>query len=214
MQAPQNYNMRKTITRLALIAMTCMLVTLNISAETVLLAEDFDAENGGVGITNYTNFGQFNVSSGAVDLIGNGFADFFPGNGLYVDLDGTGVSAGTLVSKIAFSLMAGQDYRLEFDLGNSDDQFGGTENENVLTVTLGNYQEVFTRNGLLPFQTITRVITPSASGNVNLEFDHGGADALGILLDDISLVVVPIPGVAWLFAVLSLVVLRDRRRHS
>ena len=62
----------------------------------VIFSDNFDGENGGVGALNYTGFANFSVSNGLVDLIGNGFFDFLPGNGLYVDLDGSTSDAGVL----------------------------------------------------------------------------------------------------------------------
>ncbi|MFT4562092.1 MAG: hypothetical protein ACI9BW_001836 [Gammaproteobacteria bacterium] len=168
------------------------------SAETVLLQENFNAENGGDVQTKYTGFAQFNVTVGAVDLIGPGLADFFPGNGLYVDLDGTSSAAGRLESKSSFALQTGITYRLQFDLGNSDAQFGGGSADNTVTVSLGSaYSETFNRSGLTPFETITRLITPITAVSTELVFQEDpiiGGDNLGVLLDNVSLVAVPVPG--------------------
>ena len=66
---------------------------------TIIFSDNFNAENGGVGVLNYNSFANWSVSGGTVDLIGSpGFFDFFPQNGLYVDLDGTSFLAGTLTS--------------------------------------------------------------------------------------------------------------------
>jgi len=197
---------------LCVVTIGCLLTASQLHAETILFSENFDAENAGNGATNYDSFAQFSVPVGDVDLVGNGFADFFPGNGLYVDLDGTGPMAGTLLSKDRFSLVAGEKYRIQFDLANSDDRFGGTVNENMLTVIVGNYFEEFTRNNLQAFETITRVFTADDDGNASLIFEHTGGDQLGILLDNISLVAVPIPGVLWLFGVCTLGIARGTLR--
>ena len=63
----------------------------------VLLVENFNEENGGTYALNYTDFDQWTVSQGTVDLIGTPpFDDFLPTTqGLYVDLDGTSNAAGT-----------------------------------------------------------------------------------------------------------------------
>src|SRR5579862_1829881 len=66
-------------------------------AQVYLLNDNFNTENGGVGQLNYTGFDNWNVS-GAVDLIGNGFFDFYPGNGLYVDMNGS-PGPGTMTSR-------------------------------------------------------------------------------------------------------------------
>ena len=51
----------------------------------VIFSDNFNAENGGTGVLNYNSFNNWTVTDGTVDLIGNGFFDFYPGNGLYVD---------------------------------------------------------------------------------------------------------------------------------
>lgn len=65
------------------------------------------------GQLNYTGFDNWNVTGGHVDLLGNGFLDLLPGNGLYVDLGGsTAPYNGTLTSKTPFSLISGHSYRV------------------------------------------------------------------------------------------------------
>lgn len=71
------------------------------------------------GELNYDRFSKWDVDSsvGPVDLIGNGFYDFLPGNGLYVDLVGSGPPwLGKMVTKRTFDLISGNEYRLTFKL--------------------------------------------------------------------------------------------------
>jgi len=92
------------------------------SHATILLNDNFDAENGGVPTLNYFNFANFVVSNagigGAVDLIGsNGsthFFDFYPGNGLYVDICGSLSACGVLTTKQVF---APGNYTITLGLG-------------------------------------------------------------------------------------------------
>jgi hypothetical protein len=88
------------------------------SHATILLNDNFDAENGGVPQLNYFNFANFVVSNassgGAVDLIGNGFFDFYPGNGLYVDICGSLSACGVLTTKQTF---APGNYTITLGLG-------------------------------------------------------------------------------------------------
>jgi hypothetical protein len=69
------------------------------SADIFLLNDDFDTENSSIGLLDYSRFSNWIVTRGSVDLIGNGFYDFYPGNGLYVDLDGSTNEGGKLESK-------------------------------------------------------------------------------------------------------------------
>lgn len=66
---------------------------------------------------DYTDFINWDVIGGHVDLIGPGLFDFLPENGLYVDLAGSTYPAyGRMVSKSPFSLSAGHVYRIMVDL--------------------------------------------------------------------------------------------------
>src|SRR6185436_18149491 len=97
-----------------------------------IFSDNFNGEHGGTGQLNFAGFTKWSVSNGAVDLIGNGFFDFFPSNGLYVDLDGTTLQAG-LLSSTAIALAPGT-YTVQFALGGS--HRGDT---NSVRVTLGSF---------------------------------------------------------------------------
>ncbi len=49
-------------------------------ANTVLLQDNFNAENQGKGALNYTAFANFNVTQGTVDIAGNAYNDIYPGH--------------------------------------------------------------------------------------------------------------------------------------
>ena len=62
---------------------------------------------------NYSNFINWDVVDGTVDLQGNGLFDFLPGNGLYVDLAGTNPNQkGKLLLKTPISLTQDHVYGL------------------------------------------------------------------------------------------------------
>jgi hypothetical protein len=146
------------------------------------LVDDFNAEHGGTGSFSYHDFSNWTVARGDTDLLGTGFDyDFFPGNGLYVDLDGYYAGA-LLMSRDELVLPAGS-YTLSFRLAGS--QRGDT---NTITVNLGTaFSEQFTVASAAPFSTITRTITLAQPARVRLSFDQPGADGFGALLDDVSL---------------------------
>jgi hypothetical protein len=139
---------------------------------------------------NYTGFSQWTVSNGSVDLIGNpGFFDLLPGNGRYVDLDGSSGNAGIMRST-ALSLLGGVSYNLTFSLAGS--QRGDTN-----TVTYGvdldsdNVLDVFgsqTLTSSTGFNTFGISFVPFAStGGARIVFDPSGGDNLGLLLDNVAL---------------------------
>src|SRR3569833_300374 len=81
------------------------------------------------------------VTSGSVDLIGEtptGTSfDFYPGNGGFVDLNGSTEQAGTIQSRLSF---AAGDYTLAFDLGgNARDSVSKTT-----VISLGSFSRALT----------------------------------------------------------------------
>jgi hypothetical protein len=147
-----------------------------------LVNEPFDFERNGVAQLNYSAFANWTVTRGSVDLIGLGSNDLLPGNGLYLDLDGSTASAGRLQSSAVFNLAPGT-YELQFDLAGS--RRGDT---NTVTVSLGTvYSESFTVASSQPFTRITRNITVGEAETGRLVFDHAGGDNVGLLLDKVKL---------------------------
>jgi len=147
-----------------------------------LLDDDFDSEHRGEGQLNYSQFVNWDVTEGTVDLIGHGFYDFFPDHGLYLDLDGSTNNAGRLESKTHFSLESGE-YRLEFALAGSP-----LSGPNTVTVSLGDlYSEDFTLAVKEPFRTIARTVRVSTPTGAKLTFDHSGGDNQGLLVDEVKL---------------------------
>jgi hypothetical protein len=155
----------------------------SVASAATLLSDNFNAENSGIAAGNYTGFANWNVTRGSVDLIGNGSSDFIPGNGLYLDLDGSTFAAGKLESKNTYSFNAGDTINLDFKLAGS--QRGDV---NSVTVSLGSlYNEMFTLPSATPFTTITRSFTVASATSAGLIFDHAGGDSFGLLLDNVVL---------------------------
>ncbi len=151
---------------------------------TIIFMDNFDTENGGVGTVNYVGFANWTVSNGTVDIIGNGFADALPGNGLYVDLDGSTSNAGILSTQIT---VTPGEYWLSFDLAGSQSTFGSANNS--VDVSFGMvFSESFTAADFDPFSTVQRSFTVLAGNTATLAFDHdAGGDNFGILLDNVRL---------------------------
>jgi hypothetical protein len=171
---------RLTTTVAAALAATALAVPTPAPAA-VLLEDSFDQENGGVGVIGYNAFANWDVVTEEVDLIGNGFWDWRPGNGLYVDL--VSYEAGAIASKQEFTLVPG-DYVLRFDLSGSAYSL-----EDTVTVTLGNvYREDFTLPFDEDFSARTRTIRVDSPTTGRLMFDHHPPDDTGgLLVDDVLL---------------------------
>jgi len=198
-----------------LAAFALFLLPQNTAAATIFV-DDFNFENSGDPLRNYTGFANWNVTRGTVDLIGDGVTedlfDAYPGNGLYVDLDGSTFAAGRFESKTLFPLTA-PAYILQFDLGGTT-QTG----DNEVTVSLGTvYSELFTLPnipgfGATPFTRITRVIQIATPTSGRIVFDHAGGDNYGLILDNVSLTAVPEPS-SFLLVAGSLLLLGALRRQ-
>jgi len=185
--------MKKTI----LIIVMCVFAAGPAMAD--IFFDDFNSENGGVGVLNYTGFANWTVTEGTVDLIGNGFYDFLPGNGLYVDLDGSTKDSGIMTTTTSLSLDPGT-YTLSFDLaGNHRNNASETVEVQVGVGSL--FSDTYSLSRYAPFTTFTETFTVVTAGSYDLSFEGAGGDNIGMLLDNVR--VVPVPG-AVLLAILGL----------
>jgi hypothetical protein len=197
---------RNSLLGLFVTVLICLL-PLHAAAGTVIFSDNFNSENAGVGALNYTGFANWSVTDGTVDLIGNGYFDFYPGHGLYVDLDGSTSNAGLFSSPL--NLDPGV-YELQFALGGS--ARGQTE---VVTVNLaGVYNETFTLLSIDPLSLVTRTITVNAPITGTLNFSDNSNDNVGAILDDVKLTMVPEPQTILLicFGLLGLAGFSTRRK--
>jgi hypothetical protein len=148
----------------------------------ILLSDNFNSENGGFGQLNYNSFANFTVANsasqgGTVDLIGNGYFDFYPGNGLYIDLLGSGNGVpGLLTTNQTF---AAGTYTFSFDLAGSA---RGVDNN--VNVNFGTYSENFFLPSSQGYTLYTRTVTlttPAQLSFQNVQFGDAGA-----ILDNVT----------------------------
>jgi hypothetical protein len=176
-------------TTMLVLAPICLAAAGGHSVAATVFFDDFNAENGGTGVLNYNGFANWTVTRQSVDLIGNGFFDFFPGNGLYVDLDGSSGSAGRIES-IALNLGAGS-YEFSFDLAGS--QRPGGPNTVDLSIEVGVLADTITLDAFDTLSSYTYFFTLNSAMTVNIVFDHLGGDNIGLILDNVHLQVIPTP---------------------
>jgi hypothetical protein len=167
----------------------CGLVLMATTSGRADLVDNFNSENGGAGQLNYNSFANFTVSNsvsqgGTVDLIGNGFFDFYPGNGLYVDLDGSGNGVpGLLETKQTF---ATGTYNLSFDLAGSA---RGVDDH--VDVNFGPFSQTYflpSTQGYTLFTATVTLTTPSV-----LSFQNVEPGNIGAILDNVSVVSAAVP---------------------
>lgn len=154
-----------------------------VPAGTILIADDMDNENGGQAMQNYAGFASWVVVDGCVDLHGPGSIDPRPGNGLYVDMDGSCGRAGTIESRQALDLPVGT-YAVECVLaGNS--QAAGAD---TMVVSVG---ELFRHEIVLdwtqPFHAMRLDFDVASAATARMRVQHLGGDDQGILIDAIRL---------------------------
>ena len=173
---------------------------------TVIFCDNFDSENGGVGIKNFTGFTNWTVSNGSVDLIGfsgvgDSYWDLLPGNGLYLDMDGSNWDAGKITS-IPLSLEAG-DYVLRFEVAGNQRSYGSDS----ILAQVGDgslLNETISLSDSDDFMSISISFTVDSATTTSISFEGIGGDNVGLLLDNVCLLyndmsnpggsVVPAPG--------------------
>lgn len=158
-------------------------------ADIILFQDNFNTENSGSGVLNYNSFANWDVTDGTVDLIGNGFYDFYPGNGLYVDLDGSTSNAGILTTKNSFTFQPGVTYVLSFDLGGS--QRGDTNTVHA-TISFAGASWVIPSASLLSTRTLTFVDFANSHTTPIVIYNDGG-DNVGAILDNVVLSQAQVP---------------------
>jgi hypothetical protein len=166
----------------------------------VLFSDTFDGEAQGLNQA----LDNWMIADGTLDVVGPGFFDFHPGNGNYIDLDGSSGNAVTMFTNVGFG---GGAYTLSFQLG------GSTRGDtNTVTVSLGTFSTTITLDSADPMSTYTYNFTTTAGF---LTFAHDGGDFLGLLLDDVVLqdqvAAVPEPASMAIWSVIGMAVVGGRR---
>jgi hypothetical protein len=136
---------------------------------TTIFADNFNTENGGAGATPYSGFAQWEVSDGTVDLIGLGYWDFLPGNGLYLDMDGSTFDAGRITTTLALVFTPTTNYTLSFDLaGNQRHQV----NDSIrVSIDGGVLSQEITLSGNVPFTQYSYTFSVPSLTSAKLSFE-------------------------------------------
>jgi hypothetical protein len=181
-----------------------------------LLALGFSVDASALSIPFFDNFNtitstQLNTPpagwsqlDGTVDSIKNGHYGItcFGNTGGCVDLDGSTFQAGYLLTSGAFSLVAGQTYRLSAEV--SGNQRGAVAD--ILELGFFNSSDLVlaskTIKGIAsgsPFSLYSVLFTPSARVTATVFFDDVlGNNNQGPILDNVKVAAVPLPPAAWL----------------
>ncbi len=159
-----------------------------------VFTDNFDADVMDYNQTIFVN--GWVAASGTVDVIGAGlpsnqgtpFFNFIPGNGHFIDLDGSSNDSAAFSNEV--TLAGSTQYILSFDLAGNH-RVNTTE---LVDVTFGtNPAQTFTLNQNDSFTTYTMAFTPTAAGDYQILFQNAGGDNIGALLDNVSVTAVPEP---------------------
>jgi hypothetical protein len=171
---------KKTLT---LLVVFCMLsLCAGSSRAALIFFDDFDSYTAGIPWPGNANWA---VSDGSVDLIGEGTSwDLLPGNGLYMDMDGSTGDAGKITSN-SIALAPG-DYVLSFDIAGN--QRRGADDAVLVEVSGGLLiGSVTSIASTLPFTNISMPFTVAAATSATISFEGVGGDNVGALLDNVEL---------------------------
>jgi hypothetical protein len=157
----------------------------------VMFEDAFDAEAQGLNRDPLTNW---DVTDGTIDVIGGPpeFYNFYPGNGNYIDMDGSTGEAGRMTTNQVFDFVAGVLYRIYFTMGQNG---AGTDTLNFGFDFLANS---ITNTGGIDGSMIDQFVDFTVAANVSsaLFFEGTGGDNQGIVVDNVilkSLGVAPVP---------------------
>jgi hypothetical protein len=170
---------KKTLT---LLVVFCMLSLCAGSSKAALIFfDDFDSYTGAI---PWPGEGNWSVSDGSVDMIGSGTSwDLLPGNGKYVDMDGSTGDAGKITS-ISIGLAAG-NYVLSFDIAGN--QRNGADDAVLVEVSGLLSGSVSSIASTLPFTTFSMPFTVASATSATISFEGVGGDNVGALLDNVAL---------------------------
>jgi len=172
-----------------------------------IFSDNFNADVQGLNTTTF--LGGWTVSNGTVDTIGTGFFELLPGNGNYIDLDGSSYQAGTFSNSVV--LTGGTTYVLSFQLAGNHRGYG----PDVVDVTFGSSTGSHTMYSGDPLTSFSLSFTPGVSGPASFSFHNHGGDNVGAILDNVSIAAVPEPETyAMLLAGLAALGMAARRRRN
>ena len=148
-----------------------------------MFVDDFNANHPNL---NAVPLGWSVTNGGYVDIIGHcdgiTYYNLLPGNGCYIDLDGSSGQPGLLTRSLL--LKGGRSYQLRFRLAGSQIP---TSPSDTVTVGFGTETQNYTLADTDPFSVYSFTFNPLTNGSYAMSFlNLGSSDMHGILLDDVS----------------------------
>ena len=193
-----------------LLAAAAVLSFATASSAAGIFSDDFNGE----ALQLNATLDKWTVDPGAVDVIGTGSFDFYPGNGNYLDMNGSnGAASEGTITTAGLGLEVGKRYELSFDYGTNDAPGAFPV---LLTFGLGTLSETLTILAQPDFlMSAIYTFVYDGSGDFLFFADTSGtsSDQGGPVLDNVSLAAVPLPagGLLLLGALGGFAALRRRK---
>ena len=148
-------------------------------ATSVVFFDDFedDVYRHNSGLTHW------NVTDGTIDVVGGGgLYDWWPGNGYYVDLDGSSRISGRIETKKTFELAPGALYEFSFDYARSHSR------PETIFYGVGRFESVLLLPGVVKHDFITFSTSFTALDRfVTISLATTGNDNIGPKVDNVGL---------------------------
>jgi hypothetical protein len=190
-----------------LIAVAAMLAGASAAQAVTVFSDNFDADIQGLNTTSFVQ--GWSVANGTVDTIGTGFFELLPGQGNYIDLDGSSSQAGVFSNSV--SLTGGVTYTMSYAISGN---MRGAGNDTV-DVAFGTASNTHVIGQYDALNTMSLSFTPTTSGSYGFSFYNHGGDNQGAILDQVTITAVPEPETyAMLLAGLAAVGFAARRRRN
>ncbi len=198
--------------KISMIAATAVFALAGASQAATIFEDNFDNE----ALELNASLDKWTVAPGSVDVIGTGSFDFYPGNGNYLDMNGSNVSEGKITTTGSLGLVLGKKYTLTFSYG-ANTNTGAPPI--ILSFGLGGATQTIVFNTQPP-SLVSAVYTfvYDNSGDYLFFADTSGTpnDQGGPVLDNVKLSAVPLPagGLLLLGALGGIAALRRRRKAA
>lgn len=199
--------------KISMIAATAVFALTGAAQAATIFEDNFNNE----ALELNASLDKWTVAPGSVDVIGPGGPfDFYPGNGNYLDMNGSSVSEGKITTTGSLGLVLGKKYTLTFSYG-ANTSTGAPPI--ILSFGLGGATQTIVFNTQPP-SLVSAVYTfvYDDSGDYLFFADTSGTpnDQGGPVLDNVKLSAVPLPagGLLLLGALGGIAALRRRRKAA
>ena len=197
-----------------LLASALLLSTTVASHAAVLFTDSFDSSPLAL---NSTPIG-WTLDYGSLDVIGPDY-NFYPGTGNHIDMNGSTSQSGGMHTNAVFNFIAGNTYTLSFNYGNNANSANNGSTETLVATVLGFPGVTINQVGAIASYLVgSYSFTALSNFSSALYFNASGTndgDNGGLILDNVSLSVVPVPAALPLLAVgLGVLGFAGRRRRA